>query len=107
MSAKYSIAVLGAVLGLSLSFTPQPSHHSDEKSFVVTFSQADARGGRRGARHAARRTTRRVARRTTRRVYRRNSVANCAYRSSYYYCGGVYYRPVVEGGTTVYVVVNP
>ena len=56
-------------------------------------------------RHAARRT----ARRTTRRTVRRLTVlpAGCAWRAPYHYCGGVYYQPVVEGGTTVYIVVNP
>lgn len=56
-------------------------------------------------RHAARRT----ARRTTRRTVRRLTVlpAGCYWRAPYHYCGGVYYQPVVEGGTTVYIVVNP
>jgi hypothetical protein len=56
-------------------------------------------------RHAARRT----ARRTTRRTVRRLTVlpAGCVWRAPYHYCGGVYYQPVVEGGTTVYIVVNP
>ena len=56
-------------------------------------------------RHAARRTVRR----TTRRTVSRLTVlpAGCAWRAPYHYCGGVYYQPVVEGGTTVYIVVNP
>ena len=56
-------------------------------------------------RYAARRTTRR----TTRRTVRRLTVlpAGCAWRAPYHYCGGVYYQPVVEAGTTVYIVVNP
>jgi hypothetical protein len=33
--------------------------------------------------------------------------AGCAWRAPYHYCGGVYYQPVVEGGATVYIVVNP
>lgn len=52
-------------------------------------------------------TARRTSRRTSRRVSRRNSVAGCAPYRAYYNCGGVYYQPVQEGGTTVYVVVNP
>ncbi len=56
-------------------------------------------------RHAARRT----ARRTTRRTVRRLTVlpAGCYWRAPYHYCGGVYYQPIVESGTTVYIVVNP
>ncbi len=60
------------------------------------------------ARRHARRTTRRVARRTTRRVIRRHSLPyGCAWRAPYHYCGGVYYEPIVESGTTVYIIVYP
>ncbi|WP_420415367.1 hypothetical protein [Roseibium sp.] len=52
-------------------------------------------------------TARRTSRRTTRRVVRRTSVAGCTPYRAYYNCGGVYYQAVQEGGTTVYVVVNP
>lgn len=69
---------------------------------VLSFTSAAA-----APRHQARRVTRRTARRTTRRVVRRHSIAGCAFRAPYYYCGGVYYRPIVENGTTVYIVVNP
>lgn len=69
----------------------------------VTISKAYA--ARRGY---ARRTTRRVARRTTRRVVRRATLpGGCLWRSPYHYCGGIYYRPIVESGTTVYIVVYP
>ncbi len=56
-------------------------------------------------RHAARRTARRTTRRTVGRLTR--LPAGCYWRAPYHYCGGVYYQPVVEGGTTVYIVVNP
>lgn len=51
-----------------------------------------------------------VARRTTRRVVRRGAVigvlpAGCVLQSPYYYCGGVYYQPMVQNNTTVYVTV--
>ncbi len=70
----------------------------------VTFSKAY--GASRGQ---VRRTSRRTARRTTRRVNRRTSLpsSGCAWRAPYHYCGGVYYQPIVESGTTVYIVVNP
>jgi hypothetical protein len=56
---------------------------------------------------APRNVARRTGRRTSRRVSRRTSIAGCSPYNAYYNCGGVYYRPVVESGTTVYVVVNP
>lgn len=69
----------------------------------VTISKAYA--ARRGY---VRRTSRRVARRTTRRVVRRATLpGGCVWRSPYHYCGGIYYRPIVENGTTVYIVVYP
>jgi hypothetical protein len=30
----------------------------------------------------------------------------CPYAGAYYNCGGVYYQPVMQGGTTVYVIVQ-
>jgi hypothetical protein len=56
-----------------------------------------------------RRVARRTARRTSRRVARRHAFlpAGCPLTGAYYYCGGVYYQPVVESGSTVYVVVTP
>ncbi len=68
----------------------------------VTFSKAYAGRGQ------VRRTSRRTARRTSRRVARRHSLPyGCAWRAPYHYCGGVYYEPIVESGTTVYIVVYP
>lgn len=50
---------------------------------------------------------RRVARRTARRTaYRTSLPGGCVRRNAYWYCGGVYYQPVVQNGATVYVVVN-
>ena len=67
----------------------------------VTFSKAYAGGGH------VRRTSRRKARRTTRVIRRHTLPAHCLWRAPYHYCGGVYYQPVVESGTTVYIVVYP
>lgn len=60
----------------------------------------------------SRRVARRTARRTSRRVNRRQNhldalPGGCVLRAGYQYCGGVYYQPLVQGGRTVYVVVNP
>jgi hypothetical protein len=75
---------------------------------VIAFGPSSAEAApRHQLRRQARRVSRRTARRTTRRVARRHSVAGCARHSAYYYCGGVYYRPIVENGQTVYIVVNP
>ncbi len=56
-----------------------------------------------------RRVARRTSRRTSRRVARRYSALprGCPLVGYYYYCGGVYYQPVVESGSTVYVIVTP
>ncbi len=79
-----------------------PSSSEFTKLFELTTSKAYAARGR------ALRTTRRVARRTTRRVIRRHSLPyGCAWRAPYHYCGGVYYEPIVESGTTVYIIVYP
>ncbi len=68
----------------------------------VMFSKAYAGRGH------ARRSTRRVVRRTTIRVIRITTLpGRCAWRAPYHYCGGVYYEPIVESGTTVYIIVYP
>lgn len=55
-----------------------------------------------------RRTARRTARRTTRRQNYYNALpGGCVRRGAYYYCGGVYYQPIVQNGATVYIIVNP
>ncbi len=72
------------------------------EAIELTISKAYA------ARRYARRTTRRVARRTMRRVIRITTLpGRCAWHAPYHYCGGVYYEPIVESGTTVYIVVYP
>jgi len=69
----------------------------------LTISPAQAQNRR----AQSRRVSRRTSRRTSRRVARRHSIAGCSPYRAYYSCGGVYYRPIVENGTTVYIVVNP
>lgn len=60
------------------------------------------------ARRSVRRTARRTSRRTSARMNYYNSLpAGCARRGAYYYCDGIYYQTVVQGGRTVYIVVNP
>ncbi len=71
------------------------------EAIELTISKAYA-----GRRHA-RRTTRRVARRTIRVIRITTLPGRCAWRAPYHYCGGVYYEPIVESGTTVYIVVYP
>lgn len=73
---------------------------------TVTLSMSQAEAQR--ARRSVRRTARRTARRTSARMnYRQSLPGGCVRRRAYYYCGGLYYEPVVQGGQTVYVVVNP
>ena len=99
-----TLILIGCALGFSGSIdvnrASSPSGFTNP--FELTTSKAYAAGGR------ALRTTRRVARRTTRRVIRRHTLpGGCVWRAPYHYCGGVYYEPVVESGTTIYIIVYP
>ena len=86
----------------SIDFNRVSGPRGVTEAIELTISKAYA-----GRRHA-RRTTRRVARRTTHRVIRRHTLAaGCAWHAPYHYCGGVYYQPIVESGTTVYIVIYP
>jgi len=107
MGMKMALFALAALVGSSVSveFEVRTPMAPPSVSFVI--STAVAQRGPASPRGAARRTGRRTARRTSYRVARRTSIAGCPYRAPYYYCDGVYYRRVVESGTTVYVVVNP
>ncbi len=103
--------ILAAVIGVSMGMTGHVGFNLQSSSISTVIelgsSQAFAGRARGGARRTSRRTARRTARRTTRRVARRQSIAGCSLYNAYYNCGGVYYRPIVESGTTVYIVVNP
>lgn len=107
-----ALTLMGCALGFAASVdvgkVSGPSEFALPFTLAVTLkiSEAYARG-RRGVRHT-RRVARRTARRTTRRFTRRHALPRgCRWRAPYHYCGGVYYQPVVEGGTTVYIVVYP
>ncbi len=96
---------LGYLGNIELNHTPM----SASLDLSLSLEGAPASAGRRHGqtRRVARRTARRTTRRTTRRVARRHSIAGCSLYNAYYNCGGVYYSPIVEGGSTTYVVVNP
>ena len=101
---------LGVMLGMSVGTgTHNQSVESDTAGwFELGISKAYAQRKRRARnRRQNRRVARRTSRRTARRVARRTSIAGCRPWRTYWNCGGVYYAAVVEGGTTVYVVVNP
>lgn len=104
MITKALSILTGLSLGLFVSISIDGSEATDKAVLLSpskAFAQARPVAATRG-------TARRTARRTTRRVVRRNTLpAGCVRRGAYYYCGGVYYQPVVEGGATVYIVVNP
>ena len=106
-----ALTLIGCALGLfgSIDRNRVSSVSGNTMSLEVSISKAYAARRGRGHRRAhARRTTRRVARRTTRRVVRRAVLpGGCLWRAPYHYCGGIYYRPIVESGTTVYIVVYP
>jgi hypothetical protein len=100
-----SLVIAAAVAGGGLLLSPIDVG-DDHTALMPALGVAPAEASRRGqVRRTARRTARRTSRRTTRRL---NTLpGGCARRSGYYYCGGVYYQPIVENGSTVYVVVNP
>ncbi len=101
------ILIAAAVACTAGFFTELRVEHigDQDRSISLGVRQAEALPRHR----MARRTSRRVARRTSRRVARRHAYlpAGCPLTGAYYYCGGVYYQPVVESGSTVYVVVTP
>ena len=98
-----ALTLMGCALGLfaSIDGNRVSSVSGNTTSLEVSISKAYA--ARRGR---ARRTTRRVV---VRRAVIRRAVLprSCLWRAPYHYCGGVYYQPIVESGTTVYVVVYP
>lgn len=97
-----AIAVACALLG-NLQFD-----QAARTGVVLTAPAAQAQTYRAEDRRVARRTARRTSRRVTaRNDYLRTLPGGCARRGAYYYCGGVYYQPIVQDGATVYIVVNP
>ena len=100
--AASTVIACALVFAGSMDVNRGSSRSGPTMSVEVSISKAYAGRGH------VHRTSRRTARRTTRRVVRRSTLpTGCAWRAPYHYCGGVYYEPIVESGTTVYVVVNP
>ncbi len=98
-----ALTLIGCALGLFVSVDGNrvSSVSGNTTSLEVSISKAYA--ARRGR---GRRTARRVV--VRRAVIRRTVLPrSCLWRAPYHYCGGVYYQPIVESGTTVYVVVYP
>ncbi len=98
-----TLAAAAAIWAADIGISKTDTASSLLPSLTTGSSKALAQAGPGSVRGTARRTSRR----TTRRVARRTSVAGCAPYRAYYNCGGVYYAPVQENGTTVYIVVNP
>ena len=100
-------ALFGLALGFGLSFGPSSVSEKNGNVLSVGLGLDQAYAGR----GRARRHTRRVARRTARRTARRHAALphGCPWYAHYgcYYCGGVYYQPIQESGTTVYIIVTP
>ena len=90
--------------GLCATLTPLPATDGQRASGFLQFSSAKADQPAGQNRRVARRTARRT---TNRNDYYNSLPAGCVRRNAYWYCGGVYYQPVVQNGTTVYVIVNP
>ena len=75
--------------------------------------QAEARVGRPATPASVAGVRRRTRRRTRRRVYRNMTLYTLPYGCgttrvragvSYYYCGGIWYRPTYQGTTVIYIV---
>jgi hypothetical protein len=98
------ILIAAAVACTAVFFTEFRVEHTGDERPRVSLGVSEAE-----ALPYHRRVARRTARRTSRRVARRHAFlpAGCPLMGAYYYCGGVYYQPVVEQGKTVYVVVTP
>ncbi len=96
-------ATLGCSIGLLADVRIETT--GEERARIsLGVSEAEA-----APRHQARRVSRRTARRTTRRTVYRHTVlpVGCPLVGVYYYCGGVYYQPMVESGATYYIIVTP
>lgn len=80
---------------------------------VPLSNLAEARVGRPATPASVGGVRRRTRRRTRRRVYRNMTVYSLPYGCggtsirggvSYYYCGGIWYRPTYQGTTVIYIV---
>ncbi len=103
-----TLALIGCALGFAgnLEVNKISGTSGSTKTFEVAVSKAYAAKKRKRARRTKRRNKR--IRRRARHVRRARLPGGCAWRAPYHYCGGIYYQPVVESGTTiVYVVVYP
>ncbi len=104
---KIKMVLLSVALGCSVGLLADARiETTGQKSTQISFGVGEAVARSLGQ---TRRVARRTSRRTSRRVARRYSALprGCPLVGYYYYCGGVYYQPVVESGSTVYVIVTP
>ncbi|MEM6677932.1 MAG: hypothetical protein AAF675_08675 [Pseudomonadota bacterium] len=99
-------AILAAAFTLGMGLRPEVAVEpaTGALSLSVATQGAEAQTYRAQSRRVARRTARRTSRRQD---YIRSLPAGCVLRGAYHYCGGVYYQPVVQSGTTVYIIVTP
>ena len=75
---------------------------------TLVIPTAEARVGRPATPLSVAGVARRTTRRTVVRIHYYNALpVGCSWRAPYHYCGGVYYQPTVQNGTTVYIIVNP
>ncbi len=108
---RFKKILLSVALGCSVGLLADARiETTGQKSTQISFGVGEA-VARSVARHRGqtRRVARRTSRRTSRRVSHRYSALprGCPFGGAYYYCGGVYYQPVVESGSTVYIIVTP
>ena len=104
---RFKTILLSAALGCSVGLLADARIETTaQRNAQISFGVGEAAARSLGQ---TRRVARRTSRRTSRRVVRRHSALpmGCPRAGAYYYCGGIYYQPVVESGTTVYIIVTP
>jgi len=107
---KVLAGTVAAVVGFSAEIEVREIRGVGEAQLKVTLagSSAEARVGRPATPLSVAGVARRTTRRTLRRLHYYSALpAGCYWRAPYHYCGGIYYEPVIQDGTTVYIIVNP
>ena len=104
---RFKVILLSVALGAGIGLLADVRIETvGQKTTQISFGIGEAVATFRGG---TRRVARRTSRRTSHRVARRHAALphGCPLVGAYYYCGGVYYQPVIESGTTVYIIVTP
>ena len=105
MSRIFTLTTACAIAATALIIDPVESYRAEQLTVGTALAYDNDRG-----------QTRRIARRTARRVERRQDrleqlPAQCesviVNGARIWHCDSIYYKPVIEAGKTVYVIVTP